>query len=63
MKYPYAIKYQGVWYPAGVNVPNDTNPIVVDVPKPIEVPKPEPIKATATTGKKRGGRKPGSTKK
>ena len=64
MKYPHIVKYQGVWYPAGADVPNEATPFAVDEPKPIEVPKKEPRKATATTEKKRsGGRKPRSTKK
>lgn len=71
MKYPHIVKHNGVWYPAGVEIPEDATPVLVeDVPKPIEEPKeeprvepkPEPIKAPVTE-KKRGGRKPRNTKK
>lgn len=63
MKYPHIVKHNGVWYPAGVEIPEDATPVLVeDVPKPIEEPKKEPIKAPATE-KKRGGRKPRNNKK
>lgn len=63
MKYPHIVKHNGVWYPAGAEIPDDATPAFVeDVPMPIEEPKEEPIKAPATE-KKRGGRKPKSTKK
>lgn len=63
MKRPHIVKHNGVWYPAGVEIPEDATPVLVeDVPKPVEEPKKEPIKAPVTE-KKRGGRKPGNTKK
>lgn len=30
MKYPYIVNKNGVWYPAGVDVPEDTSPIAAD---------------------------------
>ena len=30
MKYPYIVNKNGVWYPAGMDVPEDTSPIVTD---------------------------------
>ena len=30
MKYPYIVGKNGVWYPAGVDVPEDTSPITKD---------------------------------
>lgn len=30
MKYPYIVNKNGVWYPAGVDVPEDTSPIATD---------------------------------
>ena len=30
MKYPYIVNKNGVWYPAGVNVPEDISPITKD---------------------------------
>ena len=42
MKYPHVVKYQGVWYPAGANVPTDTEPpVTVSVVEVVEKPKAE----------------------
>ena len=30
MKYPYIVNKNGVWYPAGTEVPEDTSPITTD---------------------------------
>ena len=30
MKYPYIVNKNGVWYPAGADVPEDISPIVTD---------------------------------
>ena len=30
MIYPYIVNKNGVWYPAGANVPEDTSPIITD---------------------------------
>ena len=30
MKYPYIVCKNGVWYPAGADVPEDTSPIATD---------------------------------
>ena len=30
MIYPYIVNKNGVWYPAGANVPEDTSPITTD---------------------------------
>ena len=30
MKYPYIVNKNGVWYPAGADVPDDISPIVAD---------------------------------
>ena len=30
MKYPYIVNKNGVWYPAGADVPEDTSPIATD---------------------------------
>ena len=30
MKYPYTVNKNGVWYPAGADVPEDTSPIATD---------------------------------
>ena len=30
MKYPYIVNKNGVWYPAGADVPEDTSPITAD---------------------------------
>ena len=30
MKYPYIVGKNGVWYPAGTEVPEDTSPITAD---------------------------------
>ena len=30
MKYPYIVNKNGVWYPAGADVPDDTSPIATD---------------------------------
>lgn len=27
MKYPYIVKKNGIWYPAGTDVPEDTTPV------------------------------------
>ena len=50
MKYPYIVKYNGVYYPAGAEVPDgksdesrsDNAQKIVDVPAPEPEPKPEP---------------------
>ena len=30
MKYPYIVNKNGVWYPSGANVPEDTSPVTTD---------------------------------
>ena len=30
MEYPYIVNKNGVWYPAGADVPEDTSPIATD---------------------------------
>ena len=30
MKYPYIVNKNGVWYPSGADVPEDTSPITTD---------------------------------
>ena len=30
MEYPYIVNKNGVWYPAGTDVPEDTSPITTD---------------------------------
>jgi len=35
MKYNHVVKYKGVWYPAGADVPNETAPVEVREPAPV----------------------------
>ena len=53
MKYQYTVKHNGVWYPAGMEVPMDTHPVEDrPVEKPTEAAE-EPKKAVV---EKKGGR-------
>lgn len=55
MKYQYTVKHNGVWYPAGEEVPtDDTHLNVTDTADTANAPKPN----NEIVAKKRGGRKP-----
>ena len=55
MKYPYKVKHNGVWYPAGVEVPTgDTSPLDADRANATNAEKP----VADIPAKKRVGRRP-----
>lgn len=48
MKYPYAVKHDGVWYEAGTEVPNGKSTVEKAVDKPVS----QPVKTEKPTPKR-----------
>lgn len=53
MTYPHLVKFNGVWYEAGQNVPNDNKQGKVEKPIPATVVEEKPQTETKTRVKKK----------